>query len=88
MTTKKTGHPTKSTPHDSIIIDTVHYASNSQHGRIDAGLAALLALGVVAVMMLMGGRDEHQSHGARLGAVSRWRLIVAAYVGVGGLVRR
>ncbi len=30
MTHEKTGHPAKSTPHDIIIIDTVHYASSRQ----------------------------------------------------------
>lgn len=55
MTNEKTGHPTTSTPHHNIIIDTVHYASNNQHGRIDAGLAALLALAVVAGWLLEAG---------------------------------
>lgn len=55
MTAKKTGHPTTSTPHHDIIIDTAHYASTDQHGRIDADLAALLALAAVAGWLLLAG---------------------------------
>jgi hypothetical protein len=51
---KETGRTPRHDPHD-IIIDTVHYASTSQHGRIDADLVALLALAAVAGWLLMMG---------------------------------
>lgn len=55
MTNEKTGRTPRHDPHH-IIIDTVHFTGTHQHGRIDAGLVALLALAAVAGWLLvMGG---------------------------------
>lgn len=54
MTKKETGRTPRHDPHDSNI-NTVHFTSSRQHGRIDAGLVALLALAVVAGMLLLAG---------------------------------
>ncbi|MDY0105866.1 MAG: hypothetical protein RBS27_04300 [Giesbergeria sp.] len=54
MTDEKTGHPAKSTPHNSSI-STVNSISSPQKGRISADLVALLALAAVAGWLLMTG---------------------------------
>ena len=54
MTDKKTGRTPRHDPHH-IIIDTVHSTSSRQHGRIDSGLAAMMALAAVAGWLLMTG---------------------------------
>lgn len=55
MTDKKTGRTPRHDPHHDIIINAVHSISTNQHGRIDSGLAALMALAVVAGWLLMTG---------------------------------
>jgi hypothetical protein len=53
MTAKKTGRTPRHDPHN-IIIDTVHFTSTSQKGRIAADLAGLLVLAAVAGLLLVG----------------------------------
>ncbi|MFA7606239.1 MAG: hypothetical protein WCY08_06615 [Rhodocyclaceae bacterium] len=54
MAGEKTGRTPRHDPHHNII-NTVHYAISRQHGRIDSGLVALLALGFVAGWLLAAG---------------------------------
>ncbi len=54
MTNEKTGRTTRHDPHDSNI-NTVHFTSAHQHGRISADLVALLALAAVAGWLLTVG---------------------------------
>lgn len=54
MTKKETGRTPRHDPHN-ININTVHFNSSRQQGRIAADLAALLALAAVAGWLLMTG---------------------------------
>lgn len=51
---KDTGRTPRHDPHNSSI-NTVHFNSTHQHGRIDADLAGLIALAVVAGWLLTVG---------------------------------
>lgn len=53
MTEKRTGRTPRYDPHN--IINAVYFTSTHQHGRIDSGLVAMMALGAVAGWLLMGG---------------------------------
>ena len=51
---KETGRTPRHDPHNSSI-NTVHFTSTRQQGRISADLAALLALAAVAGWLLVTG---------------------------------